>query len=126
MNGLGLCLFTNMTGGLPWLELTNALTGWNLDAHELQRCGERIQNLRAAFNLREGIRPGDMKAHPRMLGEGDGLLDDGPLRGIHVPLDQLKRDYYVAMHWNPETGQLDAKHARELGLDGLLAGYLDA
>ncbi len=35
MNGLGLCLFTNMTGGLPWLDLTNALTGWNLDAKEL-------------------------------------------------------------------------------------------
>jgi aldehyde:ferredoxin oxidoreductase len=126
MNGLGLCLFTNMTGGLPWLELTNALTGWSLDAPELQRCGERIQNLRAAFNRREGIRPADMKPHPRMLGEGDGLLDDGPLRGVTVPLEQLKRDYYVAMHWNPETGHLAPQRARELGIDGLLAGYLDA
>jgi aldehyde:ferredoxin oxidoreductase len=126
MNGLGLCLFTNMTGGLPWLDLTNALTGWNLDAPELQRCGERIQNLRAAFNRREGIRPGDFAPHPRMLGQGDGLLDDGPLRGVTVPLEQLKRDYYAAMHWNPETGNLEPQRARELGIDGLLAGYLDA
>jgi aldehyde:ferredoxin oxidoreductase len=126
MNGLGLCLFTNMTGGLPWLELTNALTGWSLDAPELQRCGERIQNLRAAFNRREGIRPDDVKPHPRMLGQGDGLLDDGPLRGITVPLEQLRRDYYVAMQWDPETGNLDARRARELGIDGLLAGYLSA
>ncbi|MCA9511168.1 MAG: aldehyde ferredoxin oxidoreductase family protein [Myxococcota bacterium] len=126
MNGLGLCLFTNMTGGLPWLDLTNALTGWDLDAKELLRCGERIQNLRAAFNLREGIAPGDFKPHPRMLGEGDGLLDDGPLRGVKVPLDQLKRDYYAAMHWNPATGRIERAHAQALGIDGLLAGYLDA
>jgi aldehyde:ferredoxin oxidoreductase len=26
MNGLGLCMFTNLTGGLPWLDLLNALT----------------------------------------------------------------------------------------------------
>jgi len=126
MNGLGLCMFTNIMGGLPWLDLTNALTGWNLDAPELLRCGERIQNLRAAFNLREGIAPRDFAPHPRMLGQGDGLLDDGPLRGVTVPLDQLKRDYYAAMHWNPETGNLERQRARELGLEGLLAGYLDA
>ena len=93
---------------------------------ELLRCGERIQNLRAAFNLREGIAPGDFKPHPRMLGEGDGLLDDGPLRGVKVPLDQLKRDYYAAMHWNPATGRIERAHAQALGIDGLLAGYLDA
>ena len=124
--GLGLCLFTNMTGGLPWLDLTNALTGWNLDAPELQRCGERIQNLRAAFNWREGIRPADFAPHPRMMGQGDGLLTEGPLRGVTVPLDALRRDYYTAMHWNTETGHLGAQRARELGIDGLLAGYLDA
>lgn len=126
MNGLGLCLFTNMTGGLPWLELTNAVTGFGLDAAELLRCGERIQNLRAAFNRREGIGPRDVKPHPRMLGEGDGLLDDGPLKGVTVPLEALRRDYYAAMHWNPETGHLEAKRARELGIDGMLAGYLEA
>jgi len=108
------------------LDLTNALTGWNLDAPELQRCGERIQNLRAAFNRREGIAPRDFAPHPRMMGQGDGLLDDGPLRGITVPLEELRRDYYTAMHWNPETGHLDAQHARKLGVDQLLAGYLDA
>ncbi|MEZ4334142.1 MAG: aldehyde ferredoxin oxidoreductase family protein [Myxococcota bacterium] len=125
MNGLGLCLFTNMTGGLPWLDLTNALTGWDLDPKELLRCGERIQNLRAAFNLREGIAPSDFKPHPRMLGEGDGLLAEGPLRGIQVPLDALKRDYYAAMHWNPSTGRIDRAHARALGIDDLLGRYVE-
>jgi aldehyde:ferredoxin oxidoreductase len=60
------------------------------------------------------------------MGQGDGLLDDGPLRGVTVPLEELRRDYYTAMHWNPQTGNLSAQRARELGIDQLLAGYLDA
>lgn len=126
MNGLGLCLFTNLTGGLPWLDLTNALTGWNMTPDELLLCGERIQNMRAAFNRREGIKPGDFQPHPRMLGQGDGLLTHGPLRGITVPLQELKNDYYTAMHWNLESGNLSAERARKLGLSELLAGYVDA
>jgi hypothetical protein len=61
-----------------------------------------------------------------MLGEGDGVLKEGPLRGISVPLVELRRDYYEAMRWNPETGHLSPDRARELGIDDLLAGYLDA
>ncbi|HUJ61546.1 MAG TPA: aldehyde ferredoxin oxidoreductase N-terminal domain-containing protein, partial [Kofleriaceae bacterium] len=29
MNGLGLCMFTMLTGSLPWTELVNAATGWD-------------------------------------------------------------------------------------------------
>ncbi len=126
MNGLGLCMFTNLTGGLPWLDLLNALTGWKMNEQDLMLAGERIQNLRAAFNRREGILPADFKPHPRMLGEGDGLLKDGPLKGVTVPLPQLKDDYYRAMHWNPSTGALSRARADQLGMTDILAGYLDA
>jgi len=126
MNGLGLCMFTNLTGGLPWLALLNALTGWKMNEQDLMLAGERIQNLRAAFNRREGILPGDFKPHPRMLGEGDGLLKVGPLKGVTVPLPQLKDDYYRAMHWNPSTGALSRARAEQLGMTDILSGYLDA
>lgn len=126
MNGLGLCMFTNLTGGLPWLDLLNALTGWKMNEQDLMLAGERIQNLRAAFNRREGILPADFKPHPRMLGEGDGLLKDGPLKGVTVPLPQLKDDYYRAMHWNPSTDALSRARADQLGMTDILAGYLDA
>jgi aldehyde:ferredoxin oxidoreductase len=126
MNGLGLCMFTNLTGGLPWLELVNSLTGWSMTEKDLLLAGERIQNLRAAFNRREGIAPADFAPHPRMLGEGDGNLQSGPLKGIKVPLESLKTDYYRAMHWNPRTGHLSRQHAEALGLTQLLDGYLDA
>src|SRR5690606_27596649 len=125
MNGLGLCMFTLLTGSLPWAELTNAATGWTLTDRDLLDCGERIQNLRAAFNRREGITPAAFKPHPRMLGEGDGHLDAGPLRGIRVPLPVLKDDYYAAMQWNRSTGHVSKARAPELGLAELLEGYTE-
>ncbi len=126
MNGLGLCMFTSLVGGLPWLDLVNALTGWGMTEAELLACGERIQALRNAFNVREGLVPSDFKPHPRMLGEGDGLLAAGPLRGVKVPLEQLRRDYQAAMRWDPATGRLARARAEELGIAELLDGYLAA
>jgi aldehyde:ferredoxin oxidoreductase len=126
MNGLGLCMFTMLTGNLPWAELVNGLTGWGVTEDELLVSGERIQNLRAAFNRREGLAPGDFKAHPRMMGEGDGNLTAGPLKGVRVALPVLKDDYYAAMKWNKDTGHVAAARAKELGIDHLLDGYMDA
>jgi aldehyde:ferredoxin oxidoreductase len=93
---------------------------------DLLLAGERIQNLRAAFNRREGIAPDDFQPHPRMQGEGDGNLKTGPLKGVRVPLQQLKDDYYRAMHWNLRTGHLAPERAEALGMTALLAGFLDA
>lgn len=124
LNGLGLCMFTSLTGRLPWLELVRAVTGWDIDEKELLVCGERIQNMRAAFNRREGINPADFAPHPRMLGEGDGNLPAGPLAGITVPLVRLRKDYFDAMKWDTDTGHLSKARAKELGLDDLLEGYV--
>lgn len=125
MNGLGLCMFTMLTGSLPFADLLDAATGWGHTDEDLLKCGERIQNLRAAFNRREGIRPKDFAPHPRMLGEGDGLLAAGPLKGVRVPLPVLKDDYYQHMHWNKDTGHVSRARADELGMGELLAGYLE-
>lgn len=125
MNGLGLCMFTMLTGALPWADLLDSATGWGLAESDLLVCGERIQNLRAAFNRREGIRPADFKPHPRMLGEGDGNLTAGPLKGVRVALPVLKDDYYANMRWNPSTGHLAKARATELGMAEILEGYMD-
>jgi aldehyde:ferredoxin oxidoreductase len=125
MNGLGLCMFTMLTGSLPWAELVNAATGWNVTDTDLLTCGERIQNLRAAFNRREGIKPADFAPHPRMLGEGDGNLPAGPLKNIRVPLPMLKDDYYSAMKWNNTTGNVSKTRAHELGMAEILDGFTD-
>ncbi len=124
LNGLGLCMFTGLTGGLPWVDLVHALTGWDVTEAELLRCGERIQNLRQAFNVREGILPAHLLPHRRMLGEGDGHLADGPLAGVRAPLLELRGDYYRAMGWEAESGRLERTRARQLGLEELLEGQL--
>ncbi len=124
MNGLGLCMFTMLTGSLPWLDLVNTLTGWDYTEQDLMACGERIQNLRAAFNWREGLAPADFKPHARMLGTGDGMLKAGPLKGVSVPLIELRNDFFAGMGWDPTSGRLDAARAKKLGIDELLEGYL--
>jgi aldehyde:ferredoxin oxidoreductase len=118
-------MFTMLTGSLPWAELVNAATGWGVSDADLLACGERIQNLRAAFNWREGLVPADFKPHPRMLGEGDGNLDAGPLRGVRVPLPMLRDDYYASMKWSPASGRLSKARAEELGMAELLEGYVE-
>jgi len=125
MNGLGLCMFTMLTGSLPWSDLVNAATGWGVTDSDLLLCGERIQNLRAAFNRREGIVPADYAPHPRMLGEGDGNLPAGPLKGVRVPLPMLRDDYYSSMQWNPKTGHVSKVKAKELGMAELLDGFTE-
>jgi len=124
LNGLGLCMFTLLTGNLPWREMVNALTGWEVTEDELLRCGERIQNLRAAFNWREGLSPSDFAPHPRMQGSGEGKLDAGPLRGVEVPLDAMRRDYMQAMGWDLETGRITPERAEALGIAELLKAHL--
>lgn len=124
MNGLGLCMFTMLTGRLPWLELVNTVTGWNLDEAELLRAGERIQNLRAAFNWREGLTPAAFVAHPRLMGEGDGNLPAGPLKGVRVALPVLRDDYHAHMRWDLRTGRLARARAEELGIAELLGEYV--
>ncbi len=125
MNGLGLCMFTTLTGPLDWAAFVNALTGWGISEKDLLEAGERIQNLRAAFNWREGIVPADMVPHPRLMGEGDGNLTAGPLKGVRVALPVLRDDYFKQMHWNPRTGKLARAHADKLGMTALLDGYVD-
>jgi aldehyde:ferredoxin oxidoreductase len=125
MNGLGICMFTMLTGSLPWAELVNAVTNWGVTDADLLQCGERIQNLRAAFNRREGIAPSDFKPHQRMLGEGDGNLTSGPLKGVKVSLPVLKDDYYDAMHWNKATGHVSKARAEQLGMSKILDGYTE-
>ncbi|MCC6747547.1 MAG: aldehyde ferredoxin oxidoreductase family protein [Deltaproteobacteria bacterium] len=125
LNGLGLCMFTGLTGNPPWLAMVRALTGWQVTEADLLRCGERIQALRAAFNWREGLTPESFVPHRRLLGEGDGLLTAGPLKGVTVPLRELRRDYFEALGCNPETGRLRRARAEELGLTELLGEWVD-
>lgn len=110
----GLCLFSLLMGRPPVRGWINSATGWNLSQEELLRIGHRIQTLRQAFNLREGIRPEDFSLPPRAAGRPP--LEEGPLEGVTLDLEAMIRDYFRAMGWNEVTGVPTKELLESLGL----------
>ncbi len=91
-------------------------TGRRFEMRELLKIGERIANLRVAFNLREGIfNKESFKLPGRAFGKPP--LISGPTKGVTVDIDIQLRDYYRAMGWNPDTGIPKRAVFERLGLD---------
>jgi aldehyde:ferredoxin oxidoreductase len=113
---LGMCLFVNMA--VPDVnDIANFLrlvSGWDVTTDELVTTGERIENMRQAFNLREGVSLTDYKLAGRLLGKPPQEV--GPTAGVTVDEASLVRDYFVAMNWDPKTGRPGKKRLVELGL----------
>lgn len=111
----GLCRFPwyHMDPASMW-EFVSAVTGWHIDKEEAYKIGERIGNIRQAFNVREGFSALNHPIHPRMVGLPP--LKQGPMKGIRVDMDTLLRDFLRAMKWDLATGRPSAKRLVELGL----------
>ena len=112
----GICVFGYVSmeaGALP--ELLNLVTGWDYGIDGLLKIGERIANMRQAFNIREGISVSDFTVPNRVLGRPP--LQAGPTAGSQVDIETLLRDYLVAMDWDPEIGKPSRGKLVELGLE---------
>jgi aldehyde:ferredoxin oxidoreductase len=115
----GLCLFPVIFfGNYPLLDFVKAVTGWNIDMAEALKTGARIQTLRQAFNLREGIQQAEVKLPPRMAGRPP--MNEGPLAGITIDIETLTREYNEAMGWDPDTGYIADATLERLGLKQLV------
>ncbi len=79
INCTGLCLLGVDCLDYPIVDYLNAATGWKLSADDYFKTGRRIQALRKAFNIREGLQPEDSKLHHRGLGRPPQNV--GPLKG---------------------------------------------
>jgi aldehyde:ferredoxin oxidoreductase len=112
----GLCLF--VYGAYPnvnlFREFMNAATGWNASLDEFLQTGERISNLRQAFNLREGINSLKFKLPDRLIGVPPHK--SGPLAGITVDWETMAREYLSEMDWDFQTGRPSKTKLVELGL----------
>ena len=117
LDGAGVCLFGTQVGGnLPLSEWLNAVTGWELSPDEYLVIGERIEHLRQAFNLREGLNPKkDFQPHPRIY--GDPPQAKGPAKGVTLNMPQLRDSFCRAMHWDPDTGKPDQERLKDLGME---------
>jgi len=113
----GMCLF--VMGALPsnhvMTEFIKAVTGWDITTDELLITGERIENVRQAFNIREGLNLLQYEIPGRILGKPPHK--GGPLAGITVDADTLVKEYLAAMDWDLETAKPGEKKLKELGLD---------
>ena len=114
----GLCLMP-ANWGYRLDEFIAAVTGWDFTVAELLLAGERIQTLRHAFNVREGLRPADFKLPDRLIGKPP--LKEGPTAGVTIDIDTLVKEYYEAMAWDTETGAPARERLSKLGLADLAA-----
>lgn len=119
INATGLCYFAVWVYGVKMIpRFMEHATGEPFTLDELLITGERIANLRMAFNLREGIPLSHFKAPGRMI--GDPPLVSGPLRGITIDLKTLAGDYCLVMGWDPVTGKPSPERLRALDLTDVL------
>lgn len=114
VNCTGMCMFGAITSSLPIVEYLNAVTGWNLSADEYLKTGERILNVRKAFNVREGIKPADYRINQRALDAKP--LSGGPLRGVTVDMETIRKEFFKTVGWDITTGGPTAEKMKELGI----------
>ncbi len=98
-----------------FVEIINAVTGWNTTAIELSRVGERALNLARVFNMREGLTRADDTLAPRYFEP----MVDGALKGSHWTVEELeacKTSYYTLAGWDPQTGIPTRVKLAELGI----------
>jgi aldehyde:ferredoxin oxidoreductase len=113
----GMCLFVYWAfpDVSPIAEFMKAVTGWDITNDEMLKTGERISNLRQAFNIREGLNPMQFKLPDRVLGKPP--KKEGPLAGVTIDEDTMNSEYLKAMDWDLKTAKPSQKKLLELGLE---------
>lgn len=115
----GTCLYAVSSYPYQYIpDFLSAITGWRYTVDDCFIIGERIANIRHAFNLREGHNPLQRKVPLRVVGVPP--LTEGPDKGVTVDLDTMVREYCQAMAWDPLTAKPSPERLRELGIDFLI------
>ena len=113
---VGLCNFGLSPETLPLVEVISAVTGWDFTLEEGLKAGRRIQTLRQAFNIREGVRLSEWRLPERLV----VAQDAGPVAGRKVDFDAMKANGYAALGWDAKTGKPLESTLQELGLKELV------
>jgi len=115
VNSAGMCMFIMMgapNDRIP--EWINSETGWDTTREELIKTGERIGNLRMAFNVREG----DIVTKRRVPGRlwGAQALEAGPHKDVSLDVKTLEQEFLAAAGWDAATAAPSRKKLEELDL----------
>lgn len=98
-------------------QFVAAVTGWDFDLEEAMQAGERIQLLRHAFGLREGVNPLDWQKglSPRIFGQEP--LTEGPNQGITIDIQAMINEYLEYADWDKTTAVPSRQKFTSLGLE---------
>jgi aldehyde:ferredoxin oxidoreductase len=110
---MGWCIYADPTWGYPSEELLlrsyAAITGIPLTFQDALKAGERVFNLKKAFNVKHGATRAEDTLPKR-------LLTLPSKYGAVVKLDETLPQYYEARGWDPATSKPEVKKLLELGL----------
>ena len=118
-NSAIMCVFVNPTAPVL-VRLLSAATGWSSDIVWWQRTGERIFNLKRAFNNRLGVRRGNDRLPERML-----IPMSNGSRGRTPRMDKLLEEYYGERDWDWRTGRPSREKLVSLGLPEIAGVFWD-
>jgi aldehyde:ferredoxin oxidoreductase len=82
-------------------EVVSSMFGESWSMNDLNKIGERIMCQERLFNMREGMTRKDDTLPERLLKEPK---PDGPTKGVVVPLEELKDNFYKVMGYDLSTG----------------------
>jgi len=112
LDSLIMCKFTFLPPASV-AAILSMVTGWTIRLPELLEIGERVYNLKRAFNIRCGTTAKDDTLPKRFLEEP---LPDGGCKGEVVELDRMLAEYYQLRGWN-QNGIPKKEKLESLGLD---------
>lgn len=119
---IGLCDFVgepiNALALNRLVDGVRAATGWPVSLWELLKAAERANNLKRAFNAREGIGPQE-DALPERLFQP---LENGALKGVAIDrkgFERMLELYYDMAGWDRQTGFPTPAKLAELDLEWL-------
>lgn len=99
------------------LEFIYAITGWKMTVEEYLKIGERIANIRQAFNIREGINMLEYKMPDRLLGKPP--LKSGPNAGKTIDQELIDREFLESMDWGLKLPKPSKDKLLELDLENV-------
>ena len=115
MNASGICLFGYLSTHITFVpEFLSAVTGQPFTVDDMLLVGERIANMRQAFNVREGINPVAEPIPERAFGIPP--LPDGPTARITVQIEQMVREHLEEMGWTQDAAVPRRDVLERLGL----------
>jgi len=115
-NSAILCIFSSFKS-IQVAKLLSLATGWNITVKDLYIIGERIFNMKRAFNNICGISRKDDYL-PEIVLEP---YQTGPIQGLS-PKDQFEqalKEYYENREWDWETGKPKKEKLEKLGLEDI-------